>query len=184
MKKHLLFTLLLPGLAFPALAASVFTTRLEDPRAVYLTAQEFGAHGDGTADDSAALQAAVDKAGGKVREGIVFVPSGRYRLTRTLYVWPGVRVIGFGVTRPVFVLATSTPGFQKGVGDMVIFTGVESEEELKHKRPDEYARLVRNGKLESRIGPEPATWLLNFTRVVGTIAILIGLTLLVLTLTA
>jgi cytochrome b subunit of formate dehydrogenase len=68
--------------------------------------------------------------------------------------------------------------------DMVIFTGVESEEELKHKRPDEYARLVRNGKLESRIGPEPATWLLNFTRVVGTIAILIGLTLLVLTLTA
>ena len=123
MKKHLLFTLLLPGLAFPALAASVFTTRLEDPRAVYLTAQEFGAHGDGTADDTAALQAAVDKAGGKVREGIVFVPSGRYRLTRTLYVWPGVRVIGFGVTRPVFVLATSTPGFQKGVGDMVIFTG-------------------------------------------------------------
>ena len=68
--------------------------------------------------------------------------------------------------------------------DMVIFTGVESEEEFKHKRPAEYARLVREGKLEARISPEPATWLLNFTRVVGTIAILIGLTLLVLTLTA
>ena len=76
-----------------------------------------------SADDSAAIQAAIDKAGGSVREGIVFVPAGRYRLTRTLYVWPGVRVIGYGATRPVFVLADNTPGFQTGVGDMVIFTG-------------------------------------------------------------
>jgi hypothetical protein len=33
------------------------------------------------------------------------VPSGRYRLARTVYVWPGMRVIGYGVTRPVFLLA-------------------------------------------------------------------------------
>jgi Pectate lyase superfamily protein/SMP-30/Gluconolactonase/LRE-like region len=51
------------------------------------------------------------------------VPSGRYRVTRTIYVWPGVRVFGFGATRPVFVLAQNTPGFQKGVGVMVMFTG-------------------------------------------------------------
>jgi cytochrome b subunit of formate dehydrogenase len=68
--------------------------------------------------------------------------------------------------------------------DMVVFTGVESEEEFKHKRPMEYERLVREGKLEARLGEAPQTWLVNFSRVVGTIAILIGLTLLVLTLTA
>jgi cytochrome b subunit of formate dehydrogenase len=68
--------------------------------------------------------------------------------------------------------------------DMVVFTGVESEEEFKHKRPLEYERLAREGKLEARLGEAPQTWLLNFSRVVGTIAIAIGLTLLVLTLAA
>jgi len=68
--------------------------------------------------------------------------------------------------------------------DMVIFTGVESEAEFAHKRPMEYARMVREGKVEERLGEAPATWFVNFSRVVGTIAIFIGLTLLVLTLTA
>ena len=106
-----------------AWAASVFTTRLDDPKAVYLDAREFSVHGDGKADDTAAIQAAIDRADSKAHEGIVFMPAGRYRLTRTVYVWPGVRVIGFGATRPVIVLADSTPGFQQGVGDMVIFAG-------------------------------------------------------------
>jgi hypothetical protein len=68
--------------------------------------------------------------------------------------------------------------------DMVIFTGIESEEEFRHKRPLEYQRAIEEGKLESRIGIAPPIWLLNFSKVVGTIAIFIGLTLLVLTLTA
>jgi cytochrome b subunit of formate dehydrogenase len=68
--------------------------------------------------------------------------------------------------------------------DMVIFTGVESEEEFKHKRPEEYAALQKQGKLAARVGPAPATWWINFARVIGFTAILIGLTLLVLTLSA
>jgi cytochrome b subunit of formate dehydrogenase len=68
--------------------------------------------------------------------------------------------------------------------DMVIFTGVESEEEFKHKRPMEYARMVKEGKLEQRLGEAPATWFVNFARVIGFVAIFIGLTLLILTLTA
>ncbi len=36
--------------------------------------------------------------------------------------------------------------------DMVIFTGVESEEEFKHKRPLEYQRMMKEGKSESRLG--------------------------------
>jgi cytochrome b subunit of formate dehydrogenase len=68
--------------------------------------------------------------------------------------------------------------------DMVVFTGVESEEEFKAKRPEEYQKLVREGKLEQRLGEAPAAWYINFSRLVGFIAIVIGLTLLVLTLTA
>jgi sugar lactone lactonase YvrE len=122
MKKSLLCVLLL-GVSSFASASSAFTTRLDDPKAVYLTAQEFGVHGDGVDDDTAAIQAAIDKAKGNAREGIVFVPAGRYRLTRTVYLWPGVRLIGYGSTRPVFVLPDNTPGFQTGVGVMVMFTG-------------------------------------------------------------
>ncbi len=68
--------------------------------------------------------------------------------------------------------------------DMVIFTGVESEEEFKTKRPQEYQRLARQGKLNARVGQAPASWQIHFARVVGFTAILIGLTLLVLTLSA
>ena len=66
--------------------------------------------------------------------------------------------------------------------DMVIFTGVESEEEFKKKRPLEYKRLAAQGKLEAKLGEAPQTWQLNFSKVIGFTAILIGLTLLVLTL--
>jgi hypothetical protein len=113
------------ALSVPAAAWSIstITTRLDDPQAVYLDSSEFGAHGDGKADDSAALQAAIDRAEHHAREGIVFVPAGRYRLSRTVYVWPGVRMFGFGALRPTFVLANDTPGFQTGLGVMVMFTG-------------------------------------------------------------
>jgi hypothetical protein len=68
--------------------------------------------------------------------------------------------------------------------DMVIFTGVESEEEFKHKRPEEYQKLVAQGKLQTRTGEKPPVWLVNFSKAVGFTAILIGLVLLVLTLSA
>lgn len=128
MRRKLLFVTFFFAGSLAACAASVFTTRLEDPKAVYLSAQEFGAHADGVGDDSVAIQAAVDKAASHGREGIVFVPSGRYRLTRTVYVWPGIRVFGYGATRPLFYLAPNTPGFQTGMGVMVIFTGLAPAE--------------------------------------------------------
>ena len=106
-------------------AISSITTRLEDPKAIYLDAPA-------TADDtSAALQAAIDKASGAGREGIVFVPSGRYTLTRTVFLWPGVRLIGYGHTRPVLVLPPNTPGFQRGMGVMVMFTGLAPHEQAR-----------------------------------------------------
>jgi Pectate lyase superfamily protein/SMP-30/Gluconolactonase/LRE-like region len=103
-------------------AASTITTRVEDPRAIYLDAPAT------TEDSSGVLQAAIDKASGTGREGIVFVPAGRYPVTRTVFLWPGVRLIGYGPTRPVFVLPPNTPGFQKGMGVMVMFTGLTPHE--------------------------------------------------------
>jgi sugar lactone lactonase YvrE len=101
-------------------SASYYPQRLDDPQAIYLTTDNFPVHGDGVADDSGAIQAAIDRAA-EHGEGIVFVPAGRYRLTRTIYVWPAVRVIGYGKTRPVFVLADNTPGYQQGLGYMFLF---------------------------------------------------------------
>ncbi len=124
MRPNRLSVLLFTSIASSAFAASVYTTKPDDPKAVYLAAPDFAARADGKADDTAAIQAAIDKAESTTaHEGIVFVPSGRYRLTRTVYVWPGVRIIGYGPTRPVFLLADATPGFQKGLAIMVMFAG-------------------------------------------------------------
>jgi len=120
--KKIPLSALLFCLGSAAFAASVITTRPDDSKAIYVNAPA------SNADSSAALQAAIDKASGTGREGIVFVPAGRYTLTRTIYLWPGVRLIGYGATRPVFVLPPQTLGFQKGMGVMVMFTGLAPNE--------------------------------------------------------
>ena len=103
-----------------ALAAgqSLFPVAPDEPHAVTVAGK-----GDGRADDSDAIQAALDKARDKTGHGIVFLPSGRYRITKTLIVPAGVRVYGVGATRPVILLGANTPGFQKGVSTMIVFGG-------------------------------------------------------------
>ncbi len=101
----------------PAFAQSVYSTRPEDSHAVYLTRSDFGAVADGQADDSDAVQHAIDRVQEMTHHGVVFVPEGRYRLTRTIHVWAGIRLIGYGARRPVFVLGANTPGFQQDSPD-------------------------------------------------------------------
>jgi len=76
---------------------------------------------DGKTDDTDAIQSALDAA--SEHGGVVFLPSGRYKISRSILIWPAVRLYGTGRTRPVLFLADNTPGFQKGVGSMVVFTG-------------------------------------------------------------
>jgi hypothetical protein len=108
---------------FPAMAA---TQPAERPMLAVAPADPFAitVHGvgDGKADDTAAIQQALDSAAEK-GEGIVFLPAGRYRITRSLFIWPGLRLFGTGERRPELVLADNTPGFQQGVATMVIFAG-------------------------------------------------------------
>jgi len=53
---------------------------------------DFGAKGDGKADDTGAIQAAIDRAAEK--GGVVYVPPGRYLVAGSLAVKPGVAVVG------------------------------------------------------------------------------------------
>ncbi|MBB5725915.1 hypothetical protein FHS97_001847 [Sphingomonas endophytica] len=109
-----------PALAAPGIkpGASVYQTMPDDPRAIVLKAV-----GDGRADDSAALQQAIDAAAAGGHGGLVFVPSGTYRISRTIFVRSAVRLFGIGKTRPQIVLGDNTAGFGSGVAAMVAFTG-------------------------------------------------------------
>jgi hypothetical protein len=55
-------------------------------------ARQFGAKGDGKADDTAAVQSALDAA--KTKGPVCFLPAGLYRLTGSLVVPPGVTLRG------------------------------------------------------------------------------------------
>jgi hypothetical protein len=101
-------------------AASFYPVRPDDPRAVEFTQHAFGAHADGIGDDSDALQRAIDQVQETTGAGVLLIPEGRYRLSKTVYVWQGIRLLGYGATRPVFVLARDTPGFQEGTGRYLV----------------------------------------------------------------
>ncbi len=147
----LALSILCSGLGLPIHAASFYPVRPNDAKAVYLTPDHFAVHGDGVADDSEALQAAIDRAG-EQGEGILFVPSGRYRITRTIYIWPAVRVIGYGETRPVFVLGDNTPGYQQGLGYMFMFAGGRPRTE----RRMDFATGRPAEAIEGTVPPNPA----------------------------
>ncbi len=115
--------LLLFSLASSLNAESVYPARLDDPQAVYFTHDHFPVQADGRGDDTAAIQQAIDQVRDAHGEGVLFIPQGRYRIARTVYVWPGVRVIGYGASRPVFVLGDNTPGYAKDLGYMFVFAG-------------------------------------------------------------
>jgi len=93
---------------------SVYTLRPVDGYATYLEKGAYGAAADGVADDTAAIQGAIDHAADTQGGGVVFVAAGRYRVTHTIHLWSGIRLIGYGAKRPVFVLGASTPGYQEG----------------------------------------------------------------------
>jgi hypothetical protein len=124
MTKTLLVLAILLCLSQRLLAStSVFTKRPDDPSAVDLTPDKFPVHGDGIADDSDALQQAINKIQETTNQGILFLPSGRYRITRTIFIWPGIRIFGYGKTRPVVVLGANTPDYREGPSYMIFFAG-------------------------------------------------------------
>ncbi|WP_138483395.1 glycosyl hydrolase family 28-related protein [Dyadobacter bucti] len=98
--------------AYPQ-SKSFYQLRLEDEDAAYFTPEKFKIRNDGKSDVSDELQRAIDEVKIKFNFGIVFIPEGTYRISKTIYIPTAVRVIGYGKKRPVFVLADNSPGFQE-----------------------------------------------------------------------
>jgi hypothetical protein len=154
MKRIALWLLLVPGILswfceITATAASYYTARPDDPAAVCLTPSDFPQlHADGVGDDTASLEAAIAKVTHTaLGKGVVLIPSGRYRLSHTVQVPPGVRLFGFGTNRPVFVLGPDTPGYQDGCRYMIWFTGRNGED----ANPGTFYSALAN--IDFEIGP-------------------------------
>ncbi len=45
--------------------------------------------------------------------GILFIPEGKYLISKTIYIPKAIRLIGYGKERPEFILAANTPGYQQ-----------------------------------------------------------------------
>lgn len=76
--------LMIGGLAATAAPAASATTASASGPAQWIDVRSQGAKGDGVTDDTAVFQSALDRIG--ETGGVLFVPTGRYRITKTLRV--------------------------------------------------------------------------------------------------
>jgi hypothetical protein len=69
--------------------SSPITQTVQDKLRQLIDVRDYGAVGDGTTDDTAAIQAAIDDLQQTGDGGIVYIPPGRYKLTSSLTItWP------------------------------------------------------------------------------------------------
>ena len=108
--------------AYGAPGGSVYTERPDDPEAFYFTPENYGFKADGKQDVTEALQKAIFQVKREKNFGILFLPEGEYRISKTIQIPSSVRLTGYRTTRPVIYLANDTPGFQEQQY-MVWFTG-------------------------------------------------------------
>ena len=105
--------LLLPFLAQAAeIGESVFKQKPNDPEAVYFIPENFGVTGK-NADVSDALQQVINQLKQEKNFGIVFIPEGTYRISKTIYIPQAIRLIGYGAKRPEIILTKNSPGYQQ-----------------------------------------------------------------------
>jgi len=91
---------------------SVYHLRPDDAEAVYFTPAVFRITADGKTDVSDELQRAIAQVKTSHNFGIVFIPEGKYIISKTIFVPQAVRLIGYGKNRPQIILAKNSPGFQ------------------------------------------------------------------------
>jgi len=103
-------------------ARSVYEQKPNDPEAVFFTPENFKISADGKTDVTDELQKAINKVKTEKNFGILFIPEGKYLISKTIYVPSAVRLIGYGKNRPEFILGKNTPGFQNEQNYMIWFT--------------------------------------------------------------
>jgi hypothetical protein len=92
---------------------SVYTERPNDGEAFYFTPENYPIRADGRTDVSDALQAAINQVKRERNFGILFIPEGKYLISKTIYVPAAIRLIGYGKKRPEVILAKNAPGYQQ-----------------------------------------------------------------------
>jgi len=102
---------------------SVYTQKPNDPEAVFFTPENFNIKADGKMDVSEVLQEAINKVKTEKNFGIVYIPEGKYRISKTIHVPAAIRLIGYGKNRPEIVLGANTPGYKDEQNYMIWFTG-------------------------------------------------------------
>lgn len=119
---------------------SVYTQRPADENAYFFTPEQYGIRADGRTDVSDALQLAVNQLKQDRNFGILFIPEGKYLISKTIYIPKAIRLIGYGTHRPLIILKNNAPGFQTEPSDdkgranyMFWFTDrpVESEDNIR-----------------------------------------------------
>lgn len=81
-----------------------------------VSVMDFGAVGDGVTDDTAAIQAALNSG-----NGLVFVPSGDYKVSAPLSIPSDTRIYGNGPSSRIFTTNTSNGVYSWGNTGLVIF---------------------------------------------------------------
>jgi sugar lactone lactonase YvrE len=94
-------------------AKSFYAEKLNDSRAIYISPSG--------SDDTTAIQNAINKVQETMRQGIVFLASGNYRVSDTIYIWPAIRLIGYGAERPKIILPENSAGFGNPSQEKFIF---------------------------------------------------------------
>src|ERR1017187_6191884 len=92
---------------------SFYTKQLMDSNAVYFTPENFKLKADGSMDVSDILQQALYDSKTTHNFGVLFLPEGKYLISKTIYVPQAIRIIGYGVNRPLIMLIKNAPGFQQ-----------------------------------------------------------------------
>ena len=132
---------------------SFYQERITDEKAVYFSEEFFDIKNDGTVDVSEQLQDAIYSVVKQDGYGVLFVPEGKYLLSKTIYMPKAVRMIGYGKNRPQFVLKDNAEGFhvkqqsQKGGFKYLFwFTNMMQEDEslIEDANPGTFYSAISN----------------------------------------
>ena len=77
-----------------ALGKSYYTQKPEDSAAVYFISAAFNVKADSSTDVPDVLQQAISMVKSKYNFGIIFIPEGKYLISKTIYVLQATRLIG------------------------------------------------------------------------------------------
>jgi len=111
----------------------------------------------------------------------LFLPGWMFNISMLVHGEEALLAVGFIFTIHFFNSHLRPDKFPM---DVVIFTGRVSEEEFIVERPAELERLVRAAGFEVQLTTPPSERFIRLGRIVGTAAVLIGLTIVVLILYA